>query len=159
MKKFGKMFRTFAAKGGLAIMLALAIMMSMSGVNAFASDTNKETKTEETDTSVLTTIDDQDIRSIFTKPSAENDIFSDVNTLAANTAKSALNVIRTIGAFVVIIGVLITALKLGTGNPQKRQQAKEELGWKIAAAILFIGGAAVLLFANTIAESVAKALI
>lgn len=133
-------------------MLALAIVMSVASVQVRADG--------EDDTKTGTTLTDGEINKIFEKHAdgSEDDIFSDVNTLASNTARSALGIVRTVGAFVIVGGVLITALKLGTGNPQKRQAAKEELGWKIAAAILFLGGIAVLLFANRLAGSIATAL-
>lgn len=146
MKKLTKSMQYFVARGGLIIVLALTIIMVSSAVMVQASNT---------------TINENEIKDMFEGPDAEageSDVFADVNTLASGTAKSALNVVRTIGAFVIVGGVLITALKLGTGNPQKRQQAKEELGWKIAAALLFLGGIAVLLFARTLAGSIASAL-
>ncbi len=152
MKKFTKQVQLFIARGGLVIMLALAVVMSTSAVNVRAGEDNQNTEEN-------TTLKNDEIKDMFGGVSSdEKDVFSDVNKLASGTAKSALTVVRTVGAFVIVGGVLITALKLGTGNPQKRQQAKEELGWKIAAALLFLGGLAVLLFANKLASSIATAL-
>lgn len=153
MKTFTKSLQVFIARGGLAIMLALIVVIGAASVKVKA-----ETPTP----TPATTLGTDAIQGIFTTPNpneGEEDVFKDVNTLASGTAKSALNIVRTIGAFVIVGGILIAALKMGTGNPQKRQQAKEELGWKIGAAILFLGGIAVLLFANKLAGSIATALV
>lgn len=149
MKRFTKQVQLFIARGGLVIMLALAAVLATSAVGVRADGEDEKGKA---------TVNQSDVNDLFEKPEDDKDVLKDVNSLAQNATKSAIAIVRTVGVAIALGGLLVVGLKLGTGDPTKRAKAKEEFGWKIAALVIFVGGAAIFGFAIKIANALAGAL-
>lgn len=94
------------------------------------------------------------INDILNNKYAEDDNLGDLREAITVLSRSTVNLVISVSFAVVAIAFLIAALKVGTGNPAERSEAKKKLyyGFIAAAGILLL--AAIVMFIAGLADKV-----
>lgn len=86
------------------------------------------------------------------------------NTLGAVTdtvkglAAEATSIVKYAAIFMIVAGIIISAVQLGSGNAQKKEGAKGRIAMLVIGAILIFAAVGILVFAQNLGNSFATAL-
>ena len=79
----------------------------------------------------------------------------EVNKQVQQYGKGGFTIVQNIAVYGVAIAMIIAAILLAwyAGNPNKREEQKNALGWIFVAAVLIFAGIAILVFAQKIGSA------
>jgi hypothetical protein len=81
-----------------------------------------------------------------------------VTSTVKGLAAEATSIIKYGAIFVLVVGLIIAAVQLGSGNAQKKEGAKSRLVMLILGLILVFAAAGVLIFSRNLGDNFASAL-